>query len=107
MSCTVELYIGNSNVVELQTLTNSVTNVIDTGATVTVTLTDTDGTEVTGQAWPTSMPHASPDGTYRATLEDDLVLVDTKKYIAVVDAIGTAGEVGHWEQKVIAATRDE
>lgn len=104
MSCELSLYVDNSNVVELQTLTNSVTGVADTGATVTVTLKRGDA-EVSGQVWPASMAHVSA-GTYRATLDDDIVLVNRREYIAVIDAIGSGGEVGHWEAPVTASTRD-
>ena len=49
MSCDLTLYVANSNVLELQGLTNSATGVADTGATVTVTLKDRAGANVTGQ----------------------------------------------------------
>ena len=46
------IYAGNNNVVELTGLKNSITNAIDTGATVNVTIKDASGAEVSGDAWP-------------------------------------------------------
>ena len=98
------LYIGNSNVIELQALTNTVTDAVDTGATVTVTITDTADVEVSGQVWPATMSHTS-GGTYRATLEDDIALVARTKYKAVIDVIGSGGEVGKWIVTVVPTDR--
>ena len=98
------LYVGNSNVIELQELTNSVTDVVDEAVTVTVTLYDTTGTEVTGQIWPATMTHAT-GGTYRVTLDNDAAITAGKRYTAKVDASGTGGQVGHWEYCTVAQTR--
>lgn len=98
------LYVGNSNVIELQELTNSVTDVVDEAATVTVTLYDCSGTEVTGQSWPATMTHAT-GGTYRVTLDDGIAITVNNKYIAKVDATGVGGQVGHWEYSTLALTR--
>ena len=97
--------IDNNNVIELQTLTNGITGAVDTGASVTVTLKDSSGTEVVGQSWPAAMNHDT-GGTYRATLDDGLTLIATRSYTAIVDAVGTGGEVGHWEIPVQAITRN-
>ena len=100
----MNLYLDNSNVIELRSLTNSATAAVDTGATVTVTLTDAQGNEVSGQAWPASMAHVA-DGTYRATLEDDIAIVAGQIYKAVVSATGSGGQTGKWSCPVIAETR--
>ena len=104
MSCSLSLYVGNSNVIELQGLQNSVTGLADTGATVQVTVKDRDGVVVTGQSWPAFMAHVSA-GTYRATLESDIAITAGVKYLAVIDATGSGGEIGHWEADVVAQTR--
>lgn len=98
------LYIGNNNVIELQALTNCVTNTVDTGATVSVTIKDTSGTDITGETWPVSMTHDT-GGTYRATISSNANMNNGTKYVAHVDATGSAGEVGHWECEVLAKTR--
>lgn len=102
MSLTI--YIDNHNVIELSGLKNSATNVIDTGATVEVTLKDENGNNVAGQTWPATMAHDS-GGLYRATLDEDLDLTPLASYVAHVDATGSGGQVGHWEKAVTARTR--
>ena len=102
------LYIDNNNVIELQNLTNDATGVVDAAATVTVTIQDTSGTEVAGQVWPATLSLVSESpttGKYRATLDYDLLLSANRKYVAVVDATGSGGEVGHWEVPVVARVR--
>lgn len=103
MSCTVNLYVGNSSVCELTGLKNSVTGVADTGATVNVTLYSGD-TEVTGQTWPASMAHVA-DGTYRVTLNHDISIQAGYTYTAVITATGSGSEVGRWELTGQAQTR--
>ena len=100
----MNLYLDNSNVVELRGLTNSVTNVVDTGASVSVTILDASGASVGGQVWPVSMAHASA-GTYRATLSADIEIANGKRYTARVDATGSGAEVGEWNCQVIAQDR--
>lgn len=100
----MNLYLDNSNVIELRALTNSATDTVDTGATLTVTLTDVSGTEVAGQVWPAAMAHVA-DGTYRATLEDDIELLEGQPYKVVVSATGGGGQVGLWNCTVIAQAR--
>ena len=97
-------YIDNGNVLTLSSLTNSITAAVDTGATVTVTLKDTSGTEVSGQSWPASVVHVAA-GLYQTTLDAALVLQPNRTYKAHVDATGTGGEVGHWEIPVKAMIR--
>ena len=99
------LYIDNHNVIEWQALTNSVTGVVDTGATVSATIKDSSGTEVSGQTWPAVMAHDT-GGTYRATLDADLVLIPNRMYTALVEAVGSGGEIGHREIPVKGMTRN-
>ena len=106
MSCNLTLYVANSNVVELTDLTNTDTDEFDTGATVTITLYDRDGAEVAGNVWPAGMDYVTgTDATYRTTLDSDIVIVAGKKYLAVIDAEGSSGQIGHWEADVVAETR--
>ena len=61
-------------------------------ATVTVTLYDSAGVEVTGESWPLSMAYVSAsDGDYKATLADTLGVTENKKYRAVVTAVASSG----------------
>lgn len=98
------IYIDNNSLVTLTALTNCATGAVDTTATVTVTLKDSAGVDVPGQTWPATMAHVS-GGTYRATLDADLELAADHIYMAHVDAVGSTGQVGHFEHRVTARAR--
>ena len=100
------IYIDNNNLLTLTALTNCATDAVDTGATVTVTVKDSAGTNVTGQTWPATMAHVSA-GTYRATLDADLILLDGRAYTACISATGSTGALGYWEFPLTAKTRSE
>lgn len=106
MSCKLTLYVGNSNVIELQELTNSVTGLPDTGATVLVTLKRGTALVSTPSAveWPVTMSHVS-SGTYRATLDEDIGITAGLRYTAEITAVGSGGQTGYWEVPVFAKTR--
>ena len=97
------LYVDNTNVVELRSLTDSQTNEAVTTATVTVTLYDADGNAV-ANATGVSLTHDAA-GTYFGTLPSTVVLEHSKAYTASVTA--TVGlTVGQWETPVRALTRE-
>jgi len=98
------LHIGNTTILELQDLTNSVTAAAVTNATVTVTLKDASGVDVVGQTWPATLSHVA-NGTYRATIEDDITLTENRKYTAIIDATVSGVGVAHWETTVIPQVR--
>lgn len=98
------LYISNTNVVEWQTLTNSITGEADEAAAVTVTILDSQGNEVSGQSWPAPMVHDS-GGTYRASLSHALPLRAEDTYTARIRAVGSDGGVGQRDIPVKAKIR--
>lgn len=98
------IYINNDNVLELQTLTDALTSTAITDATVTVTLLDAAGDEVYGQNWPVTMTHISA-GTYRATLEDGLVLSLHEEYTARIDVDAGGDNIGQWDFPLVAEKR--
>ena len=100
-----EIFIGNTNIAKMTGVKNGLTGDIDDGASLSITLYESDGvTPVTGQTWPAVM-YNEPGGTYSATFEEVLVLLLNHVYIAIVDGIGSAGEVMHIEQKAKAKIR--
>lgn len=106
MAVQIKLYIGNSNMVELAGLraSNTPTTYIN-DATVTVTITDLAGTEVTGETWPKSMNYvASSNGVYRADLSASLGLTEDSSYLVVVNVTATDG-TGKWTQEARATRR--
>lgn len=93
------LHLASHNIVEIRALTNKATGEIDTGASVAITITDRSGNEVAGVTWPLTMSHTS-GGTYRATLPDDLVVLEKRRYIATIEATGSGGQKKTWREDV-------
>jgi hypothetical protein len=103
---TSTIYIGNSNVIEVDDVKNSITGIADEAATFEVTLVDSSGTEVVGQVWPVNIPHVA-DGLYRATLSPNLVMTPLRNYTAIIAGTGSgpSGEAYLSECAVTAKTR--
>jgi len=103
----MKIYIGNDNLLTVDELKNAATGAYINDATVTATLTDADGTEVTGQTWPTTLAYiAASNGTYRGSLSNGLSLDRSKEYRLEVAANGGAGLVGEWTYRVYPAWRN-
>ena len=98
------LDVGNDNLIELQNLKNTATDVVDTGATCELRLKDRGGNDIPGQAFPIAMSHIA-DGLYQGVLSDALQIRANRKYIVVVTADGSSGEAGLWEVEAVARTR--
>ena len=102
------LYVSNDNLLTVDELYDVVGAAYLNAATVTVTLVDSSGSEVTGQSWPTTLAYvASSNGKYRAVLEDGLGLTAGQPYTAKVTADGGADKKGYWEVPCRAITRTE
>ncbi len=103
----LDLYISNDNVLELTGMQNSINAAYLNAATVTVTIVDASGTELTGQTWPTTMSYvASSNGIYRAILEDAISgLTDADSLTAKISADAGTDLVGYWEIPATAKTR--
>ena len=96
---------GNSMVIELLGLTDSITDAFVLDATVTITLLDDAGAEVTGETWPLTMTFvAASDGNYRAVMDEAIVVIVGHQYTAQVTAI-SSGTTGFWEAPVVAERR--
>lgn len=102
---TLVIYCGNTTILELQELTNTLTDAAVTNATVTATIETAQGTDVTGQTFPLTLSHVAA-GTYRGTIENDLAIVAGRTYTATIDATVSGVGVGHWETKIKAAERE-
>ena len=89
------LRLGSTNVIAVTGLKNSVTGVVDTGATVTATIIDANDQPVAGETWPKALPHATA-GTYRASISHELEVCPRATYLALVRAVGSGGEVRQW-----------
>jgi len=106
MSSVQLIYEGNDHILELVGLQGVATGDYENAATVTVTLKDSSGVEVSGQAWPTTMTYVTgSNGRYRATLEDVLVLTSGSSYTAIIEADAGSGLKGKWELDLKCQTR--
>ncbi|RUU23687.1 hypothetical protein EOD10_04435 [Mesorhizobium sp. M7A.T.Ca.TU.009.01.3.2] len=104
MSCIV--YVANTNVIELTGLKSAIEDEFIDDATVTVTVKDSEGEEVSGQTWPTTMDFVvSSDGLYRGIIEDGVELTAGTTYVAHVDVDAGVDRVGHWEFIFVPKTR--
>jgi hypothetical protein len=102
----VQIWIDNTNLLELFRLKSAVENAFVNNATVTVTIVDGDGEEVEGQTWPATMTYVtSSSGDYRAILSHQLQLEPDTTYFAIIDANGGTNRIGHWEISFLAKTR--
>ena len=101
------IFFLNDNVIELTGLKDEVTGVEIDDATVSVTLLDKSGAQVTGQTWPTTMTALGSGGIYRATLVDTLDTTLLDRYTAVVDVTTTGGEVAKWSIPAQVTLREE
>jgi hypothetical protein len=100
------LYDGNDMILEVSALKNEVTGGFLNAATVTVSLADTDGNPVDGNAWPLALGYVTDsDGIYRVTLADTLVLTPDTRYLAEVIADAGSGLRAKWVEDCICRTR--
>lgn len=99
------LYIDNDNRIKLSGLKDA-DDTYQNSATVTVTLKDASGNEVSGQSWPLTMSYVSgSDGNYQAVLDDGLSLTAGQRLTAVVD-VSSSGLTAEREAPVVALTRE-
>lgn len=74
-------------------------------ATISVTVKDTAGVEVSGETWPLSMGYVtSSKGKYQALLQYALVLAADDEYRAEISGVGD-GLRGFWDVPLIGAKR--
>lgn len=100
------LWDNNDMVVEVRGLENEVTGENINNATVTCTLLDAEGDEVSGQSWPMSMTYvASSAGVYRGTLPYTLGISPAGRYTLKIDVDAGAGLRGQWEVPCVCRVR--
>ena len=100
-------YISTDNVMSV-TISDSINGTDLSGATVEVTLEQTDGTDVVGETWPLSLSHVSgtTSALFRATLADTLEMEESVNYRAVVVADNGPGQRRTWRVPVVAEWGD-
>src|SRR5574342_283951 len=99
----MQIYIANDNVLVMDGLKNVVTEAYVNSATVTAQLKTDTGTNVGGAL---TLAYVSPsNGRYRATIEEDLAVVEGTAYVFHIDADAGSDLKAHWEIPVTAIVR--
>jgi len=100
----IDLYIDNTPVVEVRELQNNITMEYLTSATVSLTLVDSEGLEVSGQTWPVSLAYVEP-GVFRTTIVGNLNLVPSEIYTAKIDVVSDEGHRASFNSRAVAKIR--
>lgn len=100
------LYDNNDMVLEVAGLRNETTGAFLNAASVSATLKDSAGTNVTGQTWPVALTYVpSSDGVYRVGLSNALVLTPSARYVAQISVDAGAGLRAEWDLDCVCQTR--
>lgn len=90
---------------ELDGLQNAADDSYLNAATVSVTIKDSAGVNVTGETWPKTMSYvAASNGKYRATVSDAMAIVPGRAYTAHITA-EASGLTGNWQIAMLGAVR--
>ena len=101
-----DIYLSNDNLLSVANLRNSSSGSFMNDATVTATLKDTGGTNVSGQTFPVTLSYiAESDGNYQTTLENTLVMTEDTTYITTITATSSSGLYAEWEMTLTAKKR--
>lgn len=101
-------YIDNTILVTLSGLSDARDDSPVNDATVTATLLDTAGEEVTGETWPVALAYvADSDGDYRGVVSNAVELTERRRYTLRIEATRAGLGSGEWEIPVRALDRTE
>lgn len=100
------LFVGNDMVVEVRGLEDEITGENIDDASVTCTLIDAEGDQVSGQSWPMTMANvAGSAGAYRGTLPRTIGIALAGRYTLRIDVDAGPGLRGRWEIPCVCRTR--
>lgn len=100
------LLIGNDQTLEVTGVQDEISGAYQNSKTVTATVKNIIGVEVSGQSWPLTLSYvADSNGDYRGTLEDGLVLVNGKNYIIEITVDAGSDLIAFWRWTVPATYR--
>jgi hypothetical protein len=90
-------FVANTNVLELRGLKGAIEDQFVNNATVSVTIRDAGGANVSGVTWPLSLDYvADSAGDYRAVIPHGAALVSGRQYTAEISVDAGADRVGFW-----------
>ena len=100
-------YINSDNVVQITGFQNAIDSTYLNSATVTCTIKDTAGNEVSGISWPVTLDYvAASNGNYRATIDKAILLTYSNIYYVEITA-AESGIDSFWRIPIHARYRDE
>ena len=103
------IYVGNTHRIEVTGLKDA-DGAFQNDATVTLeTLVDElTGTTISGVTLPLSLNYVTAsNGDYNAPIPSDAGIVAPNSYIGTIKAIASGGEVGLWQETMIATIRED
>jgi hypothetical protein len=87
MASNANLYISNDTQIDVTGLSNADDSSYLNTATVTATLKDASGAEVSGVSWPLTLSYeTASDGNYSATIDKAISVVDGASYFLEITA---------------------
>ena len=100
------IYLNNDNLLSVSGLKNASSGSYMNNATITATIKDSGGVNVSGQTFPVTLTYlADSDGNYHATLENTLSMADGTIYKATISATSSSGLYAEWEMEIKATKR--
>ena len=106
MGLDAKIYISNDTLFEVNGLQNALDSTYQNSATVTMTIKDSAGTEVTGISWPLTFSYvAASNGNYNVTVDKAISVSQGARYFAEITA-AQAGVDGFWRIPLLGAYRE-
>ena len=105
MALSGNLYISNDTQIDVTGLQNASDSSYLNSATVTATLKDSAGSEVSGVSWPLTLSYvASSDGNYSGTIDKAISVSDGVSYFLEITA-AEGGLDAFWRIRLVAQYR--
>jgi len=106
----VQVYVQNTNLLEIFHLRSAVDDEFVDNAAISVTVVKaSDGEEVDGEDWPIVMEpfgdESPSQGNYRAVISDMVDFEPNARYIALIDVDAGPQRIAHWEIPFTARER--
>jgi hypothetical protein len=99
-------FVANTNNLDLLGLQNASNGAYVNDATVSVTVKDSNGVNVSGETWPISMNYVSAsNGNYRCVLSDGISFSPGMTYTAEISVNAGSNRIAYWSYDFRALTR--
>jgi hypothetical protein len=106
MALNTYLYIGNDTQIDVTGLQNADDSSYLNSATVTVTVKDLAGSEVSGVSWPVTLSYESAsNGNYTGAIDKDISIIESATYFVEITA-AESGLDAFWRIQAVAQYRE-